>query len=95
MDSYLTDGVTNNEVNELCNNLGKNKVYEDTNVLHETNSKGGEQHGRGKISSPTSDNHTSRKPYRKKHKLKHDKKKSVYNHYNSNGETVLSDSDFN
>lgn len=83
----------NNEGNDTCSK----RTYEDTLLLNETKNKDSEQQqGRGKISSPTSDIHTSRKSYRKKHKLKHDKKKSSHNHYNSNnGETVLSDSDVN
>lgn len=83
----------NIEGNDTCNK----RIYEDTILLNETKSKDGEQqHGRGKNSSQTSDIHTSRKSYRKKHKLKYDKKKSSHNHYNSNnGETVMSDSDVN
>lgn len=90
VDSYRTEGVMNNEGNDTSNK----RIYEDTIGLSETKSRDGEH--RGKNSSQTPDVHTSRKSYRKKHKLKHDKKKSSHNHYNSNnGETVLSDSDVN
>lgn len=83
----------NNEGNDTCNK----RIYEEAILSNETKGNDGEtQHSRGKVSSQMSDNHTSRKSYRKKHKLKHDKKKSSYNNYNSNnGETVLSDSDVN
>ncbi len=89
IDSFRTDGLPNTEANDT----GK-RIYEDAVPMNETkSSKNGEhQNGRGK----TTDIHASRKSYRKKHKLKYDKKKSPYNHYNSNnGETVLSDSDVN
>lgn len=93
VDSQRNDAIKNSEGNDTSNK----RIYEDTLLLNETKSKDGEQqNGRGKISSPTSDIHTSRKSYRKKHKLKHDKKKSSHHHYNvNNGETVLSDSDVN
>lgn len=76
------------------NDTSNKRIYEDAILLNETKGKDGEhQPGRGKMSDIHA---SSRKSYRKKHKLKYDKKKSAYNHYNSNnGETVLSDSDVN
>ncbi|XP_037051677.1 ubiquitin carboxyl-terminal hydrolase 20 [Bradysia coprophila] len=92
VDSYRSDGVKNADANDT----GK-RMYEDGGLANESKCKDAEpQHVRSKISPQMTDVHASRKSYRKKHKLKHDKKKSSYNHYSSNnGETVLSDSDVN
>lgn len=92
--SYRNDGVKNsNDTNDKCK-----IIYEDGGLANESKCRDAEpQHGRTKATAQMTDIHASRKSYRKKHKLKHDKKKSSFNHYsNNNGETVLSgDSDVN
>lgn len=92
VDSCRTEAMMNKEGNDTSNK----RIYEDTVLLNDTKIKDGDhQPGRGKVTTQTSDTHTSRKSYRKKHKLKYDKKSSYSLHNSNNGETVLSDSDVN
>lgn len=86
VNSNRIDGINNKEEKETLHN----RIRDGLKPVNDTYKKEG-----GQITSTMADVHSSRKSYRKKHKLKADKKSSYNHHTSNNGDTVLSDSDVN